>query len=255
MDHWFLIASTVLAAIGGGLGMWSVHRGGSSSHTVWWMVATLCCQLGFLGLRGQARGSCPLHDPGEILAYLAWALTLFYLLVGPTYRLSLLGVFSIPLIVVMQLAAIGFIVTGPPPVWVGEKGPFHALHSATAALAYGALGLAAISGTMFLTLNHQLKEQLLRSGLFRNMPPAHLLLLSLERLLWVGTGLLTLGVAAGFMMPRQQTINPHLMIAIGVWLAYLALLGFKTFRGMTGRKLALAAVAIFLLSLLVFTSV
>jgi ABC-type uncharacterized transport system permease subunit len=180
---------------------------------------------------------------------------LFYLLVGPAYRLSLLGVFSVPLVMVMQLAAIGFILTGPAPAWIGEKGPFHAIHSATAALAYGALGLAAISGVMFLTLNHQLKEQVLRSGLFRNMPPAHLLLVSLERLLWVGAGLLTIGVAAGFLMPRQQAINPHLALAIGVWLAYLALLAFKTIRGMTGRKLALAAVTVFLAALLVFASV
>ena len=36
---------------------------------------------------------------------------------------------------------------------------------------------------------------------------------------------------------------------------YLALLAVKTVRGLTGRKLALAAVGIFLLSLLVFLSV
>jgi ABC-type uncharacterized transport system permease subunit len=254
MDRWFLIAATALAAVGGGWGMWSVHRGARSHWTVAWMAGALLCQLGFLGLRGQARGSCPLHDPGEILAYLAWAVTLFYLLVGPAYRLSLLGVFSVPLVVVMQLAAIGFILIGPQPVWIGEKGPFHAIHSATAALSYGALGLAAISGIMFLTLDHQLKEQVLRSGLFRNMPPARLLLVSLERLLWVGTGLLTVGVIAGFLMPRQQAINPHLGLAIAVWLTYLALLGFKTLRGMTGRKLALGAVAVFLIALSVFAS-
>ena len=60
------------------------------------------------GVRGQVRGSCPLHDPGEILAYLAWAVTIFYLVVGSAYRLSLLGVFSAPLVVVLQLGALGF---------------------------------------------------------------------------------------------------------------------------------------------------
>lgn len=255
MAHWFLIAATVFAAIGGGLGMLSVHRGARSHWTVIWMIAVLLCQFGFLGQRGQVRGSCPLHDPGEILAYLAWAVTLFYLLVGPAYRLSLLGVFSAPLVVVLQAAALGFVALEAAPKLIPETSASHALHSSAAVLAYGALGLAAISGVMFLVLNHQLKEQVLRSALFRNMPPVKLLLVSLERLLWCGTALLTVGVVAGFLMPPAEDARPHFIAAMAVWIAYLALLAIKMVRGMTGRKLALAAVGIFLLSLLVFLSV
>jgi ABC-type uncharacterized transport system permease subunit len=255
MDRWFLIAATVLAAIGGGWGMLAVHRGARSRWTVLWMIAVLLCQFGFLSQRGQIRGSCPLHDPGEILAYLAWAVTLFYLLVGPAYRLSLLGVFSAPLVVVMQLGALVSVMVEAAPKRIPETSAFHALHSSAAVLAYGALGLAGISGIMFLVLNHQLKEQVLRSGLFRNMPPAHLLLVSLERLLWVGTGLLTVGVVAGFLMSPAEHARPHLLAAMAVWVAYLVLVVVKAVRGMTGRKLALATVGIFLLSLLVFLSV
>ncbi|MCF7731694.1 MAG: cytochrome c biogenesis protein [Akkermansiaceae bacterium] len=255
MDRWFLIAATVLAAIGGGWGMLSVHRGARSHWTVIWMIAVLLCQFGFLSQRGQVRGSCPLHDPGEIMAYLAWSVTLFYLLVGPAYRLSLLGVFSAPLVVVLQLGALGFVMMEAPPHRIPETSAYHALHSSAAVLAYGALGLAAISGVMFLVLNHQLKEQVLRSALFRNMPPVKLLLVSLERLLWCGTGLLTVGVVAGFLMEPGKDTRPHFIAAMAVWVAYLALLAFKTVRGMTGRKLALAAVGVFLLSLLVFLSV
>ncbi|MBN8456431.1 MAG: cytochrome c biogenesis protein CcsA [Verrucomicrobia bacterium] len=255
MDRWFLIAATALAAIGGGWGMVSVHRGQRSRVTVVWMLFVLVCQFGFLSLRGQVRGSCPLHDPGEILAYLAWAVTIFYLVVGSAYRLSLLGVFSAPLVVVLQLGALGFVAVEAPPHRIPETSAFHALHSSAAVLAYGALGLAAISGVMFLTLNHQLKEQVLRSGLFRNMPPAHSLLVSLERMLWVGTGLLTLGVLAGVFMGPAEHSPGHFFAAIAVWTAYVGLLVFKTFRGMTGRKLALASVAIFVVSLLLFFSV
>jgi hypothetical protein len=89
MDRWFLIVSTVLALIGGGWGMWSVSRGTRSRWTVVWMVAVFICQLGFLSIRGDLRGACPLRDTGEILVFLAWSLTLFYLLVGPAYRISL----------------------------------------------------------------------------------------------------------------------------------------------------------------------
>jgi hypothetical protein len=67
MDRWLLIASTLLAAIGGVWGMISVHRGRRSRWTMFWMLAVFICQLGFLGMRGEQRAACPLADRGEIL--------------------------------------------------------------------------------------------------------------------------------------------------------------------------------------------
>ncbi|MCX6875191.1 MAG: cytochrome c biogenesis protein CcsA [Verrucomicrobia bacterium] len=255
MDRWFLLIATLLAAIGGAWGMISVHRGTRSHWTVVWMVAVLFCQLGFLSIRGQLRSTCPLQDIGEILVFLAWALTLFYLLIGPAYRISLLGVFSAPLVCGLQVAAlISGLLTASPKREVTTN-VFHSLHSATSVLAYGALALAAVAGIMFLVLDRQLKIHHLKSGLFRNLPPAFSLLVSLERLLWVGTGLLTLGVVAGFLMPRTTPAHLHLIVALAVWVAYVGLLAVKTVRGLTGRKLALAAVVMFILSLLVFARI
>ena len=255
MDLWLLITATLLATVGGAAGMLSVHRGIRSRWTILWMIGTLACQMGFLGLRGQLRGTCPLQDITEILAFIAWAITLFYLLVGPAYRLSLLGVFSAPLVVVFQSAALLSMLWVPTPAYVGGSGLYHALHSATSVLAYGALGLAAIAGIMFLTLDRQLKDQVLRSGLFRNLPPARDLLVSLERLIWAGTLILTFGILTALMMPAANRAHSHFLVAIAVWISYSGLLAVKSFRGLTGRKLALSVVVLFFLSLMVFASV
>lgn len=255
MDRWFLIASTLLAAIGGIWGMLSVHRGKRSHWTVVWMAAAFLCQLGFLWERGQMRAACPLADRGEILAFLAWSLTLFYLLVGPAYRISLLGVFTAPVVVVFQgIALIPGVLMANPPELVGGN-PWHETHSAMSVLAYGALALAAVAGVMFLILDKQLKEHHLRSGLFKNLPPVRELLVSLERLLWLGSVLLTVGVVAGFMMPHSEAAWAHLFAAVAVWLGYAVLLGVKQVRGLTGRRLSLAAVVLFVLSLAVFAFV
>jgi ABC-type uncharacterized transport system permease subunit len=255
MDRWFLIVSTLLAAIGGAWGMLSVHRGKRSHWTVVWMGGVFLCQLGFLSVRGEMRAACPLMDLGEILAFLAWSLTLFYLLVGPAYRISLLGVFTAPVVVIFQTAALlpGTLDAAPTPVTGGNA--WHETHSAMSVLAYGALALAAVAGVMFLVLDRQLKEQHLKSGLFRNLPPVRELLISLERLLWLGSGLLTLGVVAGILMPRTASALPHLIAALAVWLAYGGLLILKQVRGLTGRRLSLSAVILFLLSLAVFAFV
>ncbi len=255
MDRWFLIAATLLAAVGGALGMISVHRGKRSQWTVAWVVAAFLCQIGFLSVRGEWRGACPLMDRGEILAFLAWSLTLFYLWVGPAYRISLLGVFTTPLVVIFQsLALIPGTLTAHPLKIVGSN-PWHETHSAMSVLSYGALALAAVAGIMFLVLDRQLKEHHLRSGLFRNLPPVRELLVSLERLLLLGTSLLTLGIIAGFLMPRAGSAWGHLIAAMVVWLSYATLLAIKKIRGLTGRRFSLSAVVLFVLSLVVFAFV
>jgi ABC-type uncharacterized transport system permease subunit len=122
-------------------------------------------------------------------------------------------------------------------------------------LAYGALALAAVAGVMFLVLDKQLKEHHLKSGLFRNLPPVRELLVSLERLLWLGMLLLTVGVVAGVLMPLGKDAMAHLIAAVGVWLGYVVLMVTKRVRGITGRRFALGAVALFVLSLGVFAFV
>ena len=252
MDRWILIAATLLALCGSVRGMLAVHRGRRSRSTVFWMAATMVCQVVFLYGRGQLRGVCPLKDLGEMLVFLSWSLTLFYLLIGPAYRISLLGVFSAPVVAVFQAVALLPGVLQAHPQKVSGGNPWHEMHSATSVLAYGALALAAVAGVMFLVLDRQLKEHHLQSGLFRGLPPVRDLLVSLRRLLWLGTSLLTVGVGAGFLMPHDKEVIGHLLTALGVWSGFVALLGVQTVRGLTGRRLALLAVTWFILSLGVF---
>lgn len=255
MDRWFLIASTLFAVIAAVWGMMSVHRGRRSRWTVSWMVAVLVCQVAFLALRGQARAACPLADLGEILVFLSWSLTLFYLLIGTAYRISLLGVFTAPVVMVFQICALLPGILNAHPVKIAGGNPWHETHSATSVLGYGAFALASVAGVMFLVLDRQLKEQHLKSGLFRNLPPVRELLVSLGRLLWLGAGLLTIGIAAGFIMPHDEAALGHLIAAVAVWSGYAVLLGVKTVRGLTGRRLSLLTVGLFVLSLGVFAFV
>jgi ABC-type uncharacterized transport system permease subunit len=254
MDRWMLIVSTLLAAIGGAWGMVAVHRGTRSRWTASWMIGTFAFQCTFLWLRGEMRAACPLRDTGEILGYLAWALTLFYLLVGPAYRISLLGVFTAPLVVLFQVIALLPGTLDAAPVPVSGTSAWGETHSATSVLGYGAFALAAVAGVMFLVLDRQLKEHHLKSGLFRNLPPVRELLTSLERLLWIGLVLLTVGVLSGFLMRHGNALG-HLLAAIAVWICYTVLLAVKQVRGLTGRRLSLLTVLLFAASLIVFAFV
>ena len=255
MDRWLLLSAILLALSASVRGMLAVHHGRRSRSTVFWMVAAMACQIAFLMMRGEIRCVCPLKDWGERLVFLSWSLTLFYLLVGHVYRISLLGVFSAPVVVLFQSIALLPGVLDAHPEKFPDGNPWHELHSATSVLGYGALALAAVAGVMFLVLDHQLKEHHLKSGLFRNLPPVRELLVSLERLLWLGGGLLTLGILAGGLMPHDKQVTGHLIAALAIWSSYAVLLGVKAVRGLTGRRLSLLTVGLFILSLGVFAFV
>src|SRR5438105_11917779 len=63
-------------------------------------------QSAFLSIRGHALGRCPITNLFEVFIFLAWSLALIYLLIGPAYRLSLMGAFTAPLVLLIQSFAL-----------------------------------------------------------------------------------------------------------------------------------------------------
>src|SRR5437870_6229637 len=63
-------------------------------------------QTAFLSIRGHALGRCPLTNLFEVLIFLAWSIALIYMLIGPAYRLSLMGAFTAPLVFLIQVFAL-----------------------------------------------------------------------------------------------------------------------------------------------------
>ena len=253
MAQWLLIAATVFAVLGGTLGLLAVRDGHRSPWTLVCMLATFVCQLGVLGLRGEMRGKCPLGDYGEILAFLAWSLVLFYLVVGPTYRISLLGLFTAPVVAIFQVVAIGLLESDV--VKVHEVDAWGEAHAAFSVLSYGAFALAAVAALMFLVLNRKLKHHEFGSQLFNNLPPARSLLSSVVRLTMLGAGILTVGIVAAFMMQRTDEAVAHLVAAVATWVAYFSLIAMYFWRGVTPRRLSIGVMSLFVLSLIVFAFV
>ncbi|MEE3178496.1 MAG: cytochrome c biogenesis protein CcsA [Verrucomicrobiota bacterium] len=255
MAQWLLVVATALVVLGGALGVQAVRAGTRKRGTIVCMLLAFLCQLGVLGARGELRGKCPLGDYGEILAFLAWSLVLFYLVVGPAYRISLLGLFTAPVVAIFQLVALVPGVMDRHPVEVEEVDPWGEAHAAFSVLSYGAFALAAVAALMFLVLNKKLKKHQLGSSLFRNLPPVRSLLDSVVRLTTMGAGILTVGIVAAFMMERENSYGTHLVAAVVTWLAYLVVIGLHFWRGITPRRLSGSVIVLFVLSLLVFAFV
>ena len=231
---------------------WMSLRRGYQSHIGAFTLGIISVTLTTLALgeRGELRGACPLSDPGEIFLFIAWSLSIFFVLTGGAYRVSLLGLFTSPATALfLGLVLVPGMLT-ESPVRATELDPWKESHAATSVLAFGALGLGALAGVMFLILDSRLKQQ--KAGwVSMKMPPVSTLVTSISRLLLLGVIVLTLGIIAGFLTSLESGLV-HLIAAGGVWVAYLVLLGWYKWIGITPRVFARLTIALFALSCITF---
>jgi ABC-type uncharacterized transport system permease subunit len=181
------------------------------------IVLGFALQSAFLSIRGHALGRCPITNLFEVFVFLAWSLALIYLAIGPAYRLSLMGAFTAPLVLIIQ----GFALLAPiditHPIRVAVD-PWLEFHASMSMIAYGAFALACVAGVMYLVQERQLKSHQLHS-IFYHLPPLPNLFSAIIRLLWVGFALYTAGLISGFFtggpLPRLKMI-----CAFAVWVFY-----------------------------------
>lgn len=207
------------------------------------MASGFVAQTVFLFLRGQQMGSCPITQPAEILVFVAWSTVVLYFLVGRPFRLSLLGTFTGPLVVLFQLMAMPRL---QPPVRHHSGGDFWLqLHASVSLVAYGAFALACAAGVMFL-----LQDRLLRTGrlegLSFRLPPVTNLTHSIARLVGAGVVLLTLGIACSVGM-RKPPSHLHLALSGFVWVVYAALWCWRRWGMLPNSRMAWCAIGSFLL--------
>ena len=192
-------------------------------------------QTAFLSIRGHALGRCPLTNLFEVLVFLAWSVALIYLLIGPVYRLSLMGAFTAPLVVLLQGIALLAPIDKPHAMKMPVN-PWLEFHASMSLFAYGVFALACIAGVMYLLQERQLKTHQLRS-IFYHLPPLSDLFAAIIRLLWWGFALYTLGLVTGFFID-QPLPTRQVVCAIGVWLLYAAILQGRYLRRLAPKSVA-----------------
>ena len=206
------------------------------------IVLGFALQSAFLYVRGHALGRCPITNLFEVFVFLAWSLALIYLVIGPAYRLSLMGAFTAPLVLLIQ----GFALLAPidirHPVRMAVD-PWLEFHASMSMIAYGAFALACVAGVMYLVQERQLKTHQLHS-IFYHLPPLTNLFSAMTRLLWVGFALYTAGLVSGFFtggpLPRLKMI-----CAFAVWIFYGVILQGRHLRRLAPKRIAALCIVAF----------
>src|SRR5471030_451304 len=105
--QWLWFAATCYLA-GFALGTVALARGRRHSRAA--MFATLAAGFALqtfgLGLRGRAVQGCPLGNTFELFQFTAWSSASLFLVIGATFRVSLLGYFTALLAAVLTLVSL-----------------------------------------------------------------------------------------------------------------------------------------------------
>lgn len=251
MDRLLLVASTFCFLFGFAYTMYAlgarVYQ--ASRLNFFSILAGFALQSAFLYLRGQQIGRCPLTSTFEGLIFLSWSMVMFYLLIGPAYRLSLLGAFTSPLALLLQVTALCL----PSAAIIRPAANLNGwleLHAAMSVLAYGAFALAGVTGVMYLAQERALKTHRLRP-LFFHLPPIHDLAVANGRLVLCGFCLFTIGLAAGW---ANGSAHVHILriISVGIWAVYGAIVFARMAHQISPRRVAWLSIWAFAVALSTF---
>lgn len=253
-DRTWLWFAAVFYLTGLLLGTVALLRGDRPSNTLTNIVISLgyLCQLVGLYLRGRVVGGCPLGNTFEIFQFTAWSAITLYLVVGVTFRLSLLGYFTSCLSAVLTLTSLAI------PAWdatrrskiFGGNGWIE-LHASLALFSYGVFALLALTAFMLLLRTYSLKSKRL-GGWFSFLPPVLELDHISVRLLWTGVIMMTASLLGGAVYWLRDTSSVNLIklfTTIAVWLAYTIALSLRSRGHLLEKRFAWTCVILFVAAL------
>jgi HemX protein len=254
-DRQWLWCAAGLYTVGLFLGTVSLLRGGRPSgvRIYFALLAGYVLQFIGLGVRGHATGGCPLGNPFEIFQFTAWSAITLYLLVGVTFRSSVLGYFTAGLGAVLTVVSLSI------PRWDAVRrtdifGGNHwiELHAALAMFSYGVFGLLALTSALYLLRHFSLKTK--RLGGWFTFLPSIIDLDHIEvRLLGTGAALLTLAIVFGSVYWSRDTAtvgHAKLAATAAVWAIAAVAFGLRISGRLLARRLAWVCLVLFAAALL-----
>lgn len=211
--------------------------------------------------RGFRLNACPINNLYEATVFLLWTAGAAYLVLGLFSRLRFVGVLVAPLLFMVGVFALMPALDpprGPRPDFNLNQA-WQSVHAALILLAYGAFGLGALAGNMYLIQARDLKRHKARAAMSL-LPPISRLESAVTLLLLGGLLLLSFGLIAGTRYLKIATGSywsgdPFVWYSGATWLVYGVILLARWKLAQRGRRLAWLAVGSFGFLLLTFWGV
>jgi len=216
------------------------------------LTAGFLLQTFGLNLRGAQIKACPLGNSFEIAQFIAWSLVLLFFIIGPAFRLRLLGFFTAGLAALLSGTALlvpAWDHTYPPGIFGGN--PWIELHAALAIFSYGVFAILALVSIMFLIQQHGLKQKQFM-GVYSYLPSVQQLDLMAKRLLVTGVLVLTAALIFGAVFwINNLDLVPALKLAATclIWLGYVVVVVLRMQKKLVTRRHAIACIILFVMAI------
>ena len=201
-----------------------------------------------VGMRTVEVGQLPFVGTAAAISAFVWLLAVAYLYTEVTTDERAMGVFIVPLLVVLQtVATVSDSVIEPAPVL---DSPWFAVHVLSLLFAYAAFALACVVGITYVLLFRELKSKQL--GFFAaRLPSLHVIDAMNGRAVGVGWLFLTAGLVVGAVWlsqlhpntadPRVRAmsfLDPKIAVVVLSWFVYSFELYARRAIGWSGRRAA-----------------
>jgi len=197
----------------------------------------------------------PVTNLSESLCFLAWCITMIFLLSGVRYKLNALGPFILPLVSSLMIF---FQVLQEkqrtlPPIL---KSGWVYFHGGVAFVAYAAFFLTFIAGILYLIQEKELRSKRFRFLYFR-LPSLQASDELFQRSLFTGFVAMTLTIISGSFWARQAwgrfwAWDPKETAALATWIIYLFLIACRLSPRWRGKRAAYIGIIGFVAVLLTF---
>ena len=256
-DRAFLWLAAITYTVAFALALSSILRKRQHSRKTLlaFVIAGFVLQTTGLYIRGHASGSCPLNNQFELMQFMGWSTTLLYLVIGPAFRVSLLGFFTSAFVAIILLVSL-FVPEWDTTQTTSIFGTDHWIkaHASLATFSYGVMGILSLTSTMFLLQNRSLKKKNM-GGLAPYLPST----LELEqinfRLLTFGLSLLTFSILVGAFYTSDPSSSSKLLISGAIWIGYIIIFILYKTRRFSSNNLAYTCIFLFIAAILSLGSV
>lgn len=236
---WFMLAAYVGALVVYAFSFWSRNQ---KMRTLATKIVYIGLALNTLGLviRTALIGGLPLNNGFEFGLSFVFAVVVAYVIVEKRFHLSAIGIFIMPVVVVISIWLVSVDLT-IQPVMPALRSYWLAVHVSAAVVAYGSFALSFAVSVAYLLKDK--KEVDFQSRFSQELPALKVLDEISYKLIFIGLPFLTIMLVTGAVWAEYAwgafwSWDPKETWALITWLVYAAYLHTRFLKGFKGRRAA-----------------